>query len=473
MTNRNDDEFLRWLQDNKNQDDLNDINKENFENRQDDIEQTSDFEHETFFNKDQKADDDNMEFEDKDFVEDSKEDYFNEFSSERPNEDYINRIYVDKDYVDEQIAKSKSKFSNLKILSLILVGAILGSFLGPILQSKFTEPNGSNISSQETININSSDEANVENAVAKKAIPSVVGIHTSYIQSNPFMFGMEKKAEGIGSGVIVSEDGYILTNAHVVGKNPEKISVLFSDNTSAEAEIVYKNTNLDLAVIKVNKTGLPAIEFADSSKVQIGDKAIAIGNPLGFNLQSTLTSGYISGLDRSITMQDGTTMTSLMQTDASINSGNSGGALLNSKGQLIGINTAKAGSTDGIGFAIPSNTSKNIVDQIIEKGSFSQVVLGINGIDLDIYKQYTNNRSIEASKGVYVAEALKNSSADKAGLKSGDVITQIDDVEIDSMNKLQQTLITKRVGEKGKIKIIRNNKELELDITYEGQQANI
>ena len=473
MANRNDDEFLRWLQDNKNQDDLNDINKENFENRQDDIEQTSDFEHQTFFNKDQKADDDNMKFEDKDFVEDSKEDYFSESSSERPNEDYINRIYVDKDYVDEQIAKSKSKFSTLKILSLILVGAILGSFLGPIVQSKFIEPNSSNISSQETININSSDEANVENAVAKKAIPSVVGIHTSYIQSNPFMFGMEKKAEGIGSGVIVSEDGYILTNAHVVGKNPEKISVLFSDNTSAEAEIVYKNTNLDLAVIKVNKTGLPAIEFADSSKVQIGDKAIAIGNPLGFNLQSTLTSGYISGLDRSITMQDGTTMTSLMQTDASINSGNSGGALLNSKGQLIGINTAKAGSTDGIGFAIPSNTSKNIVDQIIEKGSFSQVVLGINGIDLDIYKQYTNNRSIEASKGVYVAEALKNSSADKAGLKSGDVITQIDDVEIDSMNKLQQTLITKRVGEKGKIKIIRNNKELDLDITYEGQQANI
>ena len=116
MTNRNDDEFLRWLQDNKNQDDLNDINKENFENRQDDIEQTSDFEHETFFNKDQKADDDNMEFEDKDFVEDSKEDYFNEFSSERPNEDYINRIYVDKDYVDEQIAKSKSKLDRKSVV---------------------------------------------------------------------------------------------------------------------------------------------------------------------------------------------------------------------------------------------------------------------------------------------------------------------------------------------------------------------
>ncbi|WP_297376458.1 trypsin-like peptidase domain-containing protein [uncultured Helcococcus sp.] len=470
MTNRNDDEFLRWLRDNE--------SEENSE-----IEKIEEFHNDTIENEEKIESDedkyeDDLKFEDEKFADNptnnSKEDSHSEYSDKR-NYNNINRIYVDKDYVDEQIAKNKSRFSALKILALILTGAILGSFLGPILQSKFIGPNTtrSNITSQETININSSDEPNIENAVAKKAIPSVVGIHTSFIQSNPFMFGMEKKAEGIGSGVIVSEDGYILTNAHVIGNNPEKISVLFSDNTSAEAEIVYKNTNLDLAVIKVNKTGLPAIEFADSSKVQIGDKAIAIGNPLGFNLQSTLTSGYISGLDRSITMQDGTTMTSLMQTDASINSGNSGGALLNSNGQLIGINTAKAGSTDGIGFAIPSNTSKNIVDQIIEKGSFSQVVLGINGIDLDLYKQYTKNRSIEASKGVYIAEVLKNSSAEKAGLKAGDVITHIDDMEVDSMNKLQQTLITKRVGENGKIKIIRDNKELTLDIIYEGQQANI
>lgn len=472
MTNRNDDEFLRWLQDNKNQDESNNAN-EDFEKRQDDIDQVSDFDYETYSDNDQKIDDDNMKFEDEDFTEDSKKDYYSETSYKRPNEDYINKIYVDKDYVDEQIAKIKPRFSTFRILALILVGAILGSFIGPLVKDKMPVYSNPSSTNQSSININTSEESNVENAVAKKAIPSVVGIHTSFIKSNPFMLGAEKKSEGIGSGVIVSEDGYILTNAHVIGDNPEKISVLFSDNTRAEAEVVYKNTNLDLAVIKVNKTGLPAIEFADSSKVQIGDKAIAIGNPLGFNLQSTLTSGYISGLDRSITMQDGTTMTSLMQTDASINSGNSGGALLNSKGQLIGINTAKAGSTDGIGFAIPSNTSKNIVDQIIEKGSFSQVVLGINGIDLDLYKQYTNNRSIEASKGVYIAEALKNSSADKAGLRAGDIITQIDDVEIDSMNKLQQTLITKRAGDKGKIKIIRDNKELDLDITYEGQQANI
>lgn len=472
MTNRNDDEFLRWLQDNKNQDESNNAN-EDFEKRQDDIDQVSDFDYETYSDKDQKIDDDNIKFEDGSFTQDSKEDYYSESLNEKTNEDYINKIYVDKDYVDEQIAKVKPRFSTFRILALILVGAILGSFIGPLVKDKLPGYSNPSSTNQSSININTSEESNVENAVAKKAIPSVVGIHTSFIKSNPFMLGAEKKSEGIGSGVIVSEDGYILTNAHVIGDNPEKISVLFSDNTRAEAEVVYKNTNLDLAVIKVNKTGLPAIEFADSSKVQIGDKAIAIGNPLGFNLQSTLTSGYISGLDRSITMQDGTTMTSLMQTDASINSGNSGGALLNSKGQLIGINTAKAGSTDGIGFAIPSNTSKNIVDQIIEKGSFSQVVLGINGIDLDLYKQYTNNRSIEASKGVYIAEALKNSSADKAGLRAGDIITQIDDVEIDSMNKLQQTLITKRAGDKGKIKIIRDNKELDLDITYEGQQANI
>ena len=186
MTNRNDDEFLRWLQDNKNQDESNNTN-EDFEKRQDDIDQVSDFDYETYSDKDQKIDDDNIKFEDGSFTQDSKEDYYSESLNEKTNEDYINKIYVDKDYVDEQIAKVKPRFSTFRILALILVGAILGSFIGPLVKDKLPGYSNPSSTNQSSININTSEESNVENAVAKKAIPSVVGIHTSFIKSNPFM----------------------------------------------------------------------------------------------------------------------------------------------------------------------------------------------------------------------------------------------------------------------------------------------
>lgn len=452
MTDYNNDEFLEWL-------------------RQKESEKNNDI------NSTEKAKDETSP------IESTRESY--NFEDRGSNSNFENRkiyteensdkIYVDKAYVDEQIKRNKPKNRFVKALSLVVVGAMLGSFLGPLLQDTIF-PNQEierGALSNESVEISVSEESNIENAVAKKAIPSVVGINTSYVSSNPLFFGMEQYEEGIGSGVIVHKDGYILTNAHVVGDNPDEINVLFSDKSNEPAQIVYIDETLDLAVIKVNKTNLPAIEFADSDKVSIGDKAIAIGNPLGFNLQSTLTSGYLSGLDRTITMEDGSVMTGLIQTDASINSGNSGGALLNSKGQLIGINTAKAGSTDGIGFAIPSNITKNIVDQIIQNGSFTPIVLGIRGVDLSIFKQYTNNLDIDADEGVYVAEVMPDTSAEDAGLQEGDVLLEIAGERVDSMNKLKQILIKFRVNDQSTLKVLRDGNELDLDISFRGQNPNI
>lgn len=390
------------------------------------------------------------------------------------NNDRQSKEYVDKDYVDQQIKKNKPKLGFVKSGALVLVGAILGSFMGPYANNLINgdEYQASNLNTNQAISINATEETNVENAVAKKSIQSVVGIQSTVKGTqNPFFYTGD--TVGIGSGVIVSEDGYILTNAHVVQQEGSELQVIFVDTSTADASLVYYDDSLDLAVIKVDKTGLPAISFADSDEVEIGDKSIAIGNPTGFNLQSTLTSGYISGLNRTITMSNGLDMTGLIQTDASINSGNSGGALLNKKGDLIGINTAKAGNTDGIGFAIPSNTAKQIVDQIISKGSYTPIVLGIRGTDISIYKQLYQNPNLGVDEGVVVSNVVKNSSAEKAGIQPNDIIVKIGDKAIGSMNELKQTLINYNIGDETTVTVYRNGQEEILDITLEGEQPNI
>ena len=390
------------------------------------------------------------------------------------NNDRLRKEYVDKDYVDQQIKKNKSKLGFMKSTALVLVGAVLGSFMGTYANNIINgdEYISSDLNSNQAISINAKEETNVENAVAKKSIKSVVGIQSTLKGTkNPFFYMGD--TVGIGSGVIVSEDGYILTNAHVVQKEGSELQVIFADTSTADASLVYYDDSLDLAVIKVEKKGLPAISFADSDDIEIGDKAIAIGNPTGFNLQSTLTSGYISGLNRTITMETGQDMTGLIQTDASINSGNSGGALLNKNGDLIGINTAKAGNTDGIGFAIPSNTARQIVDQIISEGSYTPIVLGIRGKDISIYKQLYQNPDLGVDEGVIVSNVEPNSSADKAGIQPNDIIVKIGDKLIGSMNELKQTLITYNIGDESTITVYRNGQEQELNITFESERPNI
>lgn len=379
--------------------------------------------------------------------------------------------------ISEEVKKQNKK-KPMRVIALILVGAILGSFLGMGLGYKITRDeiakNPKIIQEGSNISINTTEEMNVENAVAVKATPSVVGIAVDVHGYGGF-FGMERvEGQNIGSGIIVSEDGHILTNAHVLsGGDEDGINVLFHDNNIAQATLLWKDETLDLAIIKVNKKGLQKVEMADSDSVKVGDKAIAIGNPVGLNLQSTLTSGYISGINRSIKLKDGQIMDGLFQTDASINSGNSGGALLNKHGQLIGINTAKIQSTDGIGFAIPANVARNIIDQVVRTGSYSPTYIGIKGINLDIYKQYYADEKIDVEDGVLVTEVIKGSTADQANIQAGDIIVGVGDKKVESMNKLKQVLLDYNTGDKSQLTIIRNNNEMKIDVTFIGEKMDV
>lgn len=366
--------------------------------------------------------------------------------------------------IKEEIAKNKPKIGWLKALTIFLL-------IYSLVMSYFVAKNMTGIT--ETINKNGQVESSTisiknnsvstENAVAKKSLDSVVGITTVGVQENMFFQG--RVVEGVGSGVVVSKDGYILTNAHVVqdGK-AEKIEVLLTNGKKSSAKLLWYDTTLDLAVIKTDMTGLKPVEMGDSDKVQIGDKAIAIGNPLGLDLQSTLTSGYISGKDRTITLQNGLQMDGLMQTDAAINSGNSGGGLFDQEGKLIGINTAKA-SAEGIGFTIPINVAKTIVDNIVSGGSFEGVKLGISGVDVKTFQQATGQK-LSIDKGIYVVEVVRGSSAQKAGVTRGDIITKVNGKEINTMSYLKKALLEVRPQQKGKITVYRDGNTKDLDIEF-------
>lgn len=306
--------------------------------------------------------------------------------------------------------------------------------------------------------------------VADKVLPSIVGIQIEYGVSS--FFGVTTQS-ATGSGIIISEDGYILTNNHVVSGNSDssyyeitgaksvKVT-LYNDETVYNAEIIGKDDQTDLAVIKIDKTGLKKAELGNSDNVKVGEFAMAVGCPLGLN--TTATSGIISAVNRTVTTSDGGKYVAI-QTDAAINSGNSGGALVNSKGEVIGINTLKFSGTgvEGIGFAIPINSTTEIVSQLIEHKKVLRPYLGIEGIaiDEDLAKQY------KLVKGVYVRTVEDFSAAQKAGLKVGDVITEVEGKEVTSVEDINKIKEQHNIGDKLKLKINRDKKEMTIELTLE------
>ena len=361
--------------------------------------------------------------------------------------------------------------SKKKSISLIVIVAIICSVLSSLLTvvvvNKTGILNGTTNSVKGTssqIVVSNEKGTNVYQAVSEKAKPSVVGITTTTVSSDN-MFSMPTESTGVGTGIIVDSNGYILTNSHVISDGQAKtVNVLFSDGSTIDGEVYWYDSQLDLAIVKVNKTGLTAAELGDSDKVQIGDISVAIGNPYGLDLAGTVTQGIISGLDRTISTSE-TTMTGLIQTDASINSGNSGGPLLNSSGQVIGINTAKASEGEGLGFAIPINTAKPIIESIIQKGSYEKVTLGIKGTDASKYAQYSKQQ-LSTDEGVYVAEVVSGSAAESAGIKSGDIITKIDSTNLSVMSDLTKNLYNYTKGDSATLTINRDGKEMTLKVKF-------
>lgn len=321
------------------------------------------------------------------------------------------------------------------------------------------------------ITIDPSEDVNTAEAVAAKVIPSVVGISTKTEVLRQNIFGMEsgQVVEGVGTGFIIDENGYIVTNSHVVGDgSAETITVQLTDGRELQGTVLWNDATLDLAVVKIDASGLVPVELGDSSTVNIGSYAVAIGNPLGMAFDRSVTQGVISGLNRTITVgsgTDSTTMEGLMQTDASINSGNSGGPLLDKEGQVIGINTAKAASGEGLGFAIPINTVKPVIEEVMKTGTFQKAYMGIGGADMALYLQYYPDQDLGTDTGVYVIQVYPGSPANVAGLKEGDVIVKLEDTEMKTMEQLTRELFSYKPGDQVAISLYREGKLEKLNLT--------
>ena len=394
---------------------------------------------------------------------------------------------------NEKSQKNKTGFGKTVILPFVsgVVGCsvVLGTCFGvPSIRSKLINNSSSNISTSNSSSTQSngyvtqtslSNYSDTAVYAANKILPSIVGIKIEYTVNTQSFFGRSSSstATASGSGIIISDDGYILTNNHVVSSSTSesnsyyqitdagKVTVtLFGDETEYEAKIVGQDEQTDLAVIKIEKTGLTKAEFADSDSVKVGEFAMAVGNPV--NMDSTVTTGIVSAVNRKITDSDGKTYTCI-QTDAAINSGNSGGALVNSEGKVIGINTLKLSGTgiEGIGFAIPINSTTDITSQLIQYSKVKRPFIGISGIDLNAETAKTYN----LVEGVYVKSVEDFSAAEKAGLKAGDVIIEVKGKSIKTMNELNEVKNSHKIGDELKLKINRNGTEKEITLTL-GEQ---
>ncbi len=386
--------------------------------------------------------------------------------------------------------KNKSNFNFGKTVAVPFLSGVLGAgivlgtcFGVPTIKERLVETNNKSVetSTDTTSTAINTTQISLENysetgiAVAKKILPSIVGIKVEYPVNSIFLT-QQTTASAEGSGIILSEDGYILTNNHVVnsgsssttyslGEASRVIVYLYNDETEYEAKVVGTDTETDLAVIKIEKTGLTAAELGDSDSVLVGEYSMAAGNPLG--MQSTVTVGAISAVNREVTDSDGKTFT-LIQTDAAINSGNSGGALVNSKGQVIGINTLKVSATgvEGMGFAIPINSAKPIYEQLIQYNKVKRPYIGISGRDLDS-KTASRNNLVE---GIYVVSVEEYSAAEEAGIKAGDVIVKADGQEVKTMTELNTVKNKHSIGDEMTITINRKGQEKELKLTLKEQK---
>lgn len=384
----------------------------------------------------------------------------------------------DNSFKKSSVKRSNNGFGKTVVVPFLsgVVGAtlVVGTCFGvPTIKSKLlgnytpttvTSATTSNDKSTNLINI--SDYSDTSVSVAEKVLPSVVGITVTYQISS--FFGGSSTGEATGSGIIVSEDGYIVTNNHVINSDASssftiaeatgiKVNI-YGDSQSYEATIVGTDVYTDLAVLKIEKTGLSPVTIGDSNSVKVGEFVMAVGNPLGMDY--SVTSGIVSAVDREIE-SEGSTYTAI-QTDAAINSGNSGGALVNSKGELIGINTMKFAGTgiEGIGFAIPISSATTIIDQLIEYQTVKRPYIGIVGSSVDS----TTAKRYNLPEGIYVESVEENSPASLAGLQQSDIITKIEDQEVKSVNELNKIKYTYNIGDTVKLTIYRNGETLDLNI---------
>ncbi len=294
----------------------------------------------------------------------------------------------------------------------------------------------------------------------------VVGISKIKNNGSTIFLNDSTKELGLGTGVIVSENGYIVTNYHVSGDRYSSCYVTFENGETLTAQVVWADSDLDLAILKVRASNLPYVTFGNSDSIRLGERTYAIGNPIGLEFQRTITSGIVSGLNRTIKIsEDGkeSYMEDLIQTDATINPGNSGGPLINSYGEVIGINSVKINEAEGIGFAIPINIIKPVVESFVNTGEFNEAYLGIFAYDKNVIPYLNSGISFEG--GIYVADISYDGPCKDSNLRVGDIITKIDGMEVNKMSELRSYIYTKKPKDEVILTINRNKKEQEIKIT--------
>ncbi len=297
---------------------------------------------------------------------------------------------------------------------------------------------------------------------AKSVGPAVVGITNKTIARD--WFNNPVQTEGCGSGVIFRSDGYIVTNNHVI-EGAKELIVSLADGRSVKGKVVGADALTDIAVVKVEENDLPAAAFGNSDEVVVGEPAIAIGNPMGLEFKGSVTAGVISALNRTLELSD--RRVKLLQTDAAINPGNSGGALVNADALVIGINSAKlaANGVEGMGFAIPINTVRTVVEELMSKGYVARPYLGVTIFDKETAARYGYQLNID--KGVYVYRVSLDAPAGKAGLQRGDVILKVNDKEVNSVMELKNEIADAEVGAKMTIVYERDGDKHSVEVTLE------
>lgn len=307
------------------------------------------------------------------------------------------------------------------------------------------------------------EEGKKDYAFIKEATKSIVGI--SKMKQTGILSDDENGGIESGSGVIVTENGYILTNHHVAGNKYSNCYVTLESGKVYDGNVVWADKNIDLAIVKISIAKSDYMRLGDSDKIDLGEDVYAIGNPIGFEFQRTVTKGIISGLNRTIKVQENDKsvyMEDLIQTDSTINNGNSGGALINLSGELLGINTIKITDAHGIGFAVPVNIVKPIIEKLSETGKFDEPYLGIYGYDKEVIPYL--NSSVDLESGIYIDSIALDGPVYNSGIIVGDIITKIDNVEINKMSELKKYIYSKNPGDTVKLIVHRKFKDFEVDI---------
>lgn len=378
-------------------------------------------------------------------------------------------MYTEDNNYEQRPDKRRRGYPSYILVALVsaIIGGLIISLISPLMMGNNNPEQGDYLGRNQQINITPKDDISAVEAVAKKSMQSVVGITITETVED-FVFG-QKQVQGVGSGIIVDEKGYILTNSHViVDGSAENITVMFEDGEKKPGKVVWFEKALDLAIVKVEGNNYPAADIGNSDELNIGELAVAIGNPLGLDFERSVTSGIISGLNRSIQVDQYNKVDNLIQTNAAINSGNSGGPLLNGKGEVIGINTLKLKSAEGLGFAIPINIVKPIIDQVVKEGKYTSVYIGIGGDS--VVKYNAAGIDVGAEQGIVVAEVEPGSPADQAGIRKMNIIVSLDGKELATLESLRKEMYKYKPGDKVKLGVIKEGKEESVELTLGATQ---